>query len=158
MKNILQWKCDKVGGSVFLGTFYHNLDAKNRLTIPSRILSQLSNNKSIIVSKGLDGCLDLRTLDAFDQYSNQLLALSQNKQNTRTILRQLLANASEIEIDSANRILLPTNLLDEAHISKEVVIIGVGNKCEIWDKEAYEKFKQETDQILVEIAEGLNDA
>lgn len=142
---------------MFLGTYYHNLDSKNRLTIPSKLLSKLGNEKSIIVSKGLDGCLELRRLEDFNSYSNKLLALSQNKVNTRTILRQLLANASEIEIDVANRILLPTNLLNEAKITKEIVIIGVGNKCEIWDKNAYEEFKNRTDSILEELAENIDD-
>lgn len=115
---------------MFLGTYFHNLDTKNRLTIPSKILSNIKENR-VIVSKGFDGCLELRTNDEFEKYTNKLLSLSQNKLNTRTVLRQLLANASDIEIDSAKRVLIPSNLLVEAKIQKEVVIIGVGDKCEI---------------------------
>ena len=115
---------------MFLGTYYHNLDAKNRLTIPSKILANITDSK-LIISKGFDGCLELRTLHEFEKFTNNLLALSQNKLNTRTILRQLLANASEVEIDSAKRILIPSNLLQEAKLEKEAVIIGIGNKCEI---------------------------
>lgn len=140
---------------MFLGTFNHNLDPKNRLTIPSKILTSL-DDKKVIVSKGLDGCLDLWTMSGFENYSQKLLALSQNRLNTRTLLRQLLANAIELEIDSANRILVPTILLAEAKISKEVVIIGVGNKCEIWDTEAYKNFKDKSDGILEQLAENLD--
>lgn len=141
---------------MFLGTYYHNLDAKNRLTIPSKILASITDSK-LIISKGFDGCLELRTLHEFEKFTNNLLALSQNKLNTRTILRQLLANASEVEIDSAKRILIPSNLLQEAKLEKEAVIIGVGNKCEIWNKLAYDEFKNKTDSLLEELAEGLDD-
>ena len=140
---------------MFLGTYNHNLDTKNRLTIPSKVLSQLGDTKTVIVSKGLDGCLELRKVSDFDAYSQKLLTLSQTKLKTRTMLRQLLANASDIEIDSANRILLPTNLLNEAHITKEVVIIGVGDKCELWDKAAYEAFKADSDKLLEELVESI---
>lgn len=141
---------------MFLGTFNHNLDAKNRLTIPSKVLSQLGDTKTVIISKGLDGCLELRRVADFDTYSQKLLTLSQTKLKTRTMLRQLLANASDIEIDSANRILIPTNLLNEASIVKEVVIIGVGDKCEIWDKQAYETFKSDSDKLLEELVESID--
>lgn len=141
---------------MFLGTYYHNLDAKNRLTIPSKILANITDSK-LIISKGFDGSLELRTLQEFEKFTNSLLALSQNKLNTRTILRQLLANASEVEIDSAKRILIPSNLLQEANLEKEAVIIGIGNKCEIWNKLAYEEFKNKTDSLLEELAEGLDD-
>lgn len=141
---------------MFLGTYNHSLDSKNRLTIPSKILLQLTD-KNIIVSKGFEGCLELRTCNNFETYMKRLLALSQNKLSTRTLLRQFMANASDIEIDSANRILIPLNLLNEAKITKNIVIIGLGDKCEIWDQEAYELFKKNSDNLLEELAEGIND-
>ncbi len=141
---------------MFLGTYNHNLDTKNRLTIPSKVLNQLGDTKTVIVSKGLDGCLELRKVADFEAYSQKLLTLSQTKLKTRTMLRQLLANASDLEIDSANRILLPTNLLNEANITKEVVIIGVGDKCELWDKLAYETFKADSDKLLEELVESID--
>ncbi|MGL4950851.1 MAG: division/cell wall cluster transcriptional repressor MraZ [Mycoplasma sp.] len=141
---------------MFLGTYRHQLDLKNRLTIPSKILFNLPS-KTVVLSKGFDGCLELRTLEAFEQYSKKLMTLSQNKINSRTLLRQLLANASEIEIDSAKRILVPNNLIDEANLSKSVVILGLGNKCEIWDEAVYEKFKENSDNILEDLAESLED-
>lgn len=141
---------------MFLGTFHNNLDAKNRLTIPSKILCQLQGKKNLVVSKGLDGCLELRLVENFEFYTQKLLSLSQNKSNTRVMLRQLLANASEVEIDSANRILIPANLLSEAKLTKETVIIGLGDKCEIWDREKYENFKTNTDKFLEELVESVD--
>ncbi|MGL4948166.1 MAG: division/cell wall cluster transcriptional repressor MraZ [Mycoplasma sp.] len=141
---------------MFLGSYKHQLDTKNRLTIPSKILNNIKS-KSVILSKGFDGCLELRTIDAFEAYSEKIMALSQNKIKSRTLLRQLLANANEIDIDSANRVLVPSNLISEAKLSKSIVIIGLGNKCEIWDEVAYEEFKSKSDNLLEELAESLDD-
>lgn len=128
---MLSLKCDKVGesGTMFLGTFIHNIDNKNRLSIPAAIRNQLG--KSVVISKGFDGSLNLRTPEEFQVYASKLLSLSQTKLNTRTIQRQLLANAAEIDIDSANRILIPANLIQEAKLQTSVTIIGLGNKLEI---------------------------
>ena len=140
---------------MFLGTYKHNLDSKNRLTIPSTLRNQLG--KTVVISKGFDGSLNLRTPEEFKLYAEKLLALSQTKISTRTITRQLLANASEIDIDSANRVLIPSNLLNEASIQTSVTIIGLGNKLELWNSDQYEKFKSESDSTLEEIAESIND-
>lgn len=140
---------------MFLGTYYNNLDAKNRLSIPSKVLSKLQNQKIVVISKGLEGCLELRTQNDFEAHTQKLLSLSQTKLDTRTILRQLLANASEIDIDASNRVLIPQNLIEEANLKKEVVIIGVGDKCEIWDKESYLSFKTKTDKVLEETIERV---
>ena len=138
---------------MFLGTFNHSLDSKNRLVLPSKIANKI--NGEIVVSKGFDGCLELRTLVEFETYSQKLMQLSQNKKDSRIVIRQLLANAIDLSLDSAKRILIPTNLLAESNITKDVVIIGLGNKLEIWDKERYLKFKADTDATFESIAESL---
>ena len=140
---------------MFLGTFIHNIDNKNRLSIPAVIRNQLG--KSVVISKGFDGSLNLRTPEEFQIYASKLLSLSQTKLNTRTIQRQLLANAAEIDIDSANRILIPANLIQEAKLQTAVTIIGLGNKLEIWDSQQYAKLKEATDSTLEEVAEGIED-
>ncbi len=140
---------------MFLGTFYHKLDAKNRLNLPTKIVSKLSAD--VVLSKGFEGCLELRTLTAFENYSAQLMNYSANKRESRILVRQLLANAIDLKLDKANRILIPQNLLAESNIKDEVVIIGVGNKLEIWDKKAYQAFKESTDQIYADIAQNIDD-
>ena len=139
---------------MFLGTYEHSIDSKNRLSLPSRIVSKI--NEDVVVSKGFDGCLELRTLSAFEVYSEKLMQLSQNKKDSRIVIRQLLANAIDLSLDSAKRILIPNSLLAESNITKDVVIIGLGNKLEIWDKGTYQKFKQETDVTCAEIAEKID--
>lgn len=137
----------------FLGTYNHNIDSKNRLSLPTKFVNKLG--KSIIISKGYDCCLEIRTIEEFQKFSNKLMSLAQNKKNSRIVIRQLLANAADIEIDKAKRILIPSILLKEANISKDVTLIGVGNKIEIWDKAKYDEFKKNTDEVFSEIAENL---
>ena len=140
---------------MFLGTYIHTIDSKNRLALPSKIASKLS--KTIVVSKGFDGGLELRSINDFEKYSEMLMSYSANKHENRVVVRQLLANAAEISIDPAKRILIPANLLKEVNIKVDVTIIGVGNKLEIWDTNSYKAFKAKTDKTYEEIAERLED-
>jgi MraZ protein len=114
---------------IFLGTFIHNLDDKNRIVLPAKLLVKLT--KKIVISKGFDGCLELRNEGDFEQYANSLMKLTQTKKDSRIVIRQLLANACDLEIDTSKRILIPNNLLVEANINKEIIIIGVGDKIEL---------------------------
>lgn len=140
---------------MLLGTYIHTLDNKNRLCLPSKISKILGG--SIVISKGFDGCLELRSVDNFQKFSDSLLKLSQNKKDSRIVIRQLLANANELKIDKANRVLIPEIILKEVNIKKDVVLIGLGNKLEIWNQETYYNFKKSTDKIYESIAERLDD-
>lgn len=138
---------------MFLGTYEHSLDPKNRLSLPSKLRGKLPS--LVILSKGYDGCLELRTPEEFDKYAKSLTELSNTHKDSRLIVRQIFANAIDIELDSSNRILIPVNLLKEANLKKDITIIGLGNKLEIWDKENYLKFKEESDKTFENVAERL---
>lgn len=140
---------------MLLGTYNHSLDSKKRLIIPSKIAAKL--DKEVVVSKGFDGCLELRTEAEFEKHSQKLLQLSQNKKESRILIRQLLANATSLSIDSANRILIPNVLLNETKIKTQVTIIGLGDKLEIWDTNSYNEFKELTDNTYEDIAERIDD-
>lgn len=141
---------------MFLGTFEHSLDPKNRLSLPSRLRDKLE--KAVVLSKGLDGCLELRTPEEFSRYAAGLNSLSATKRDARMFVRQVFANAADVAIDSANRILIPAQLLSEGGLKKDVTIIGVGSKVEIWDKGAYAAFKAEADPQFEAVAEHLDAA
>ena len=140
---------------MLLGTYKHSLDSKKRLIIPAKIVTKL--DKEIVVSKGFEGCLELRTESEFENYSQKLLKLSQNKKEARILIRQLLANAANLSIDNANRILIPNILLEETNIKTQVTIIGLGDKLEIWDTNSYNEFKKLTDKTYEDIAERIDD-
>ena len=140
----------------FLGSFKHSIDAKNRLTLPAKFVTKFIKNKAVI-TKGFDGCLELWNGYNFDKRVDQILSYSQNKKNARILTRQILANSNEVEIDKAKRILLPTNLKEMALIKKDVMIIGVGNKIEIWNLKTYENFCQTTNKEFEKVAEKIDD-
>lgn len=140
----------------FLGSFKHSIDAKNRLTLPTKFVVKFAKSKAVI-TKGFEGCLEVWTSLDFDKRVNQVLSYSQNKKNARILSRQIFANSNEVEIDKAKRILLPTNLKDMASIKKDVMIIGVGNKIEIWNLKTYEDFCQTTSKEFEKVAEKIDD-
>lgn len=140
----------------FLGSFKHSIDAKNRLTLPTKFVVKFAKSKAVI-TKGFEGCLEVWTSLDFDKRVNQILLYSQNKKNARILSRQIFANSNEVEIDKAKRILLPTNLKDMASIKKDVMIIGVGNKIEIWNLKTYEDFCQTTSKEFEKVAEKIDD-
>lgn len=141
---------------LFLGTHEHSLDDKNRLSLPSKLAAKFSN-RTVYVSKGFEGCLELRTVEDFEKRSQEILAYSQNKKDSRILARQILANAAEIEMDKANRILIPANLIQMAGLKKNVIIIGLGNKLEVWDTKSYAKFQDLTNSKFEEVAERIDD-
>ncbi len=141
---------------LFLGTYEHVIDEKNRLSLPAKLVDKFSK-RVVVASKGFEGCLELRSREDFEVWSNQILSYSQNKKDSRVLARQILANSSELELDKANRILIPEVLAKIASLKKNVVIIGLGNKLEVWDAKAYSKFKSDTDSKFEAVAERIDD-
>lgn len=85
------------------------------------------------------------------------MSYSSNKRESRILVRQLLANAIDLRTDKVNRILIPDTLLAETNINNDVVIIGLGDKLEIWDETTYNQFKTETDKTYIDIADKIDD-
>lgn len=141
---------------LFLGTYKHIIDEKNRLSLPAKLVSKFSK-RIVVASKGFEGCLELRSQEDFEIWSGKVLSYSQNKKGARVLARQILANSSELELDKANRILIPEVLSKIANLKKNVIIIGLGNKLEVWDAKAYAKFQADTDDKFEEVAEHIDD-
>lgn len=139
---------------MLIGTYEHTIDNKNRLTLPSKVFERLS--KTVVVNKGLDDCLELRNLSDFENFVTKLDKYSDMKKNVRDVKRHLLGDANDIEIDNAKRILLPNHLLQLVGINKNVVLVGVGDRFEIWDKQKFEQHKNQTQSTYTEIAERLD--
>lgn len=97
------------------------------------------------MSFSADNCIELRTTEAFLEYANTLQQLDSKKESVRKIQRTFFSNSSEIEIDGSNRILIPTALINLAKIKKTVVMLGTGDKIEIWDQNAYNTDKRLSD-------------
>ncbi len=122
---------------MFMGEYNHTIDAKSRLIIPSKFREILGDE--FVVTKGLDGCLfvfDNTEWAAFEEKLKQLPSLT--NPNVRKFIRFFMAGASSVEVDKQGRILIPASLKEHAALEKDVVLIGVGSRMEIWSKERYE--------------------
>ena len=140
---------------MFIGEFQHNLDEKGRLAIPAKFRADLK--KGAVVTKGLYNCLFLYTKDAWEELiTSKLSRLSFNKANQRAFARFMLSGASEVEFDAQGRIVLPEYLRHFADLHKQVVIAGLYDRLEIWDKDRWEAYLANNDQASSSIAESLD--
>ena len=119
------------------GTFYHNIDSKGRLIIPSKIRDALGS--SFVVTIGVDGCLDMYSIEEWENFTEKLNRQSNNTEKVRMLKRYFRSRAADVDMDSQGRVVIPQNLRDSAGITKEVVIIGDGEKAEIWDKTKWDE-------------------
>ena len=135
-----------------MGEYSHSLDAKGRLIMPAKLRQDIGDK--FILTKGLDGCLFAFSQEEWLNFEEKLKSLPLSDKNARNFVRFFLSGATECEIDKQGRFLIPTNLRETASLQKEVVIIGVGTRIEIWDKEKWNSYNDEN--ISVEdIAENM---
>lgn len=138
-----------------MGEYAHNIDKKGRITIPAVFRKDLGD--TLIVTRGMDGCLAIYTEEQWTIIYQQLLKLPMTKKNARDYVRKLSGKAKRCEFDELGRILLPSNLIQHAKLEKACMIVGVVNHIEIWDKARYEMEDEATDESFEEIAEDLTE-
>ena len=127
------------------------MEAKGRLIVPSKFREQLGDE--FVVTKGLDGCLFVYENTEWKALEEKLHALPLTNANARKFSRFFLAGATTCEVDKQGRILLPAVLRDFAGIDKEAVLVGVGSRIEIWNREAWNQSNTYDD--MEEIAENM---
>ncbi len=140
---------------MFIGEFNYKIDAKKRLAVPAKFRDDLDGK--VVVTRGLDGCLFLYTLDEWKKLAEKISSLPLAQSDARSFARVMLAGAMEVEIDGSGRILLPDYLKEYADLEKEVTIAGVYNRMEIWNKDKWEEYKTQTESEVGDIAEGLKE-
>lgn len=136
---------------MFTGSYEHTVDAKGRLIVPSKFREELG--EKFIITFGLDGCLYMYPMNKWEDFVNQLSTLRGDK-DSRALQRYFLASAVESEIDKQGRTLIPATLREKVNIEKNVMIVGMMGKIEIWDKELWDNNNAEFGDIN-EIAERL---
>lgn len=117
---------------MFIGEYSHTIDAKGRLIVPSKFREQLGDE--FVVTKGLDGCLFVYENSEWKSFEEKLHALPLTNANARKFSRFFLAGACACEVDRQGRILIPSVLREFAKLEKDVVLVGVGSRIEIWNK------------------------
>ena len=136
---------------MLIGEYEHTIDAKGRLSMPSKLRRDMG--EAFIVTKGLDGCLFAFSQDEWKNFETKLKALPLSDKNARNFVRFFLAGATECEIDKQGRFLIPGNLREAAKLEKEAIIIGVGTRLEIWNKETW--MSKDEEISADEVAENM---
>lgn len=128
---------------MFMGEYNHTIDAKGRLIIPSKFREVLG--EEFVVSKGLDGCLFVYANEDWEAFEQKITTLPLTNKNTRQFARYFLSGATTVELDKQGRILLPANLREFAELDKDVMLVGVGSRIEIWSKEKWAPINEDVD-------------
>lgn len=139
--------------AMFMGEYNHTIDAKGRVIVPSKFRETLG--EEFVVTKGLDGCLFVYDNSEWAAFEEKLKSLPITNKDARAFVRFFLAGAASVEVDKQGRILLPGSLRDFAELKKDVVLIGVGSRIEIWSRERWEGTASFED--MDEIAEHMAD-
>lgn len=137
------------------GEYFNTLDEKGRISFPAKIRGDLPGN-SLFVTKALDHCLWLFSPEEWEKVRESIEGkASLFKQNSRLVSRVLCAPAVEVEFDKSGRLLVPPSLREYAGLSKDCVILGLGNYIELWDAAAYKQYMDENADSLAKAAEEL---
>jgi MraZ protein len=130
--------------TTFRGTFDYTLDAKNRLTVPAKWRSSLSDG--VVLAKGTAACVSVWTPERFEAYTQTGVENLHELDPRRDELdRYFQANSHDVDLDSAGRIMIPGFLMKYAGLTKDVVVTGVRTRMEIWDRETWEAYNATLD-------------
>jgi MraZ protein len=125
----------------FTSEFESKLDAKGRLVLPARIKSQLplGEGNELVIRRGFEPCLIIYPMVEFKKVFSKISGLSEFNEEYRKLQRNFFSGTATVELDSNGRFVIPKNLLGYAQLEKELVLVGMGNKVEVWNPSIYEK-------------------
>jgi len=138
---------------MFMGEYRHSLDNKGRLIMPAKFREDLG--ELFVITRGLDNCLFVYPQNEWKILEEKVKVLPLAKSEARAFVRFLFSGASECEVDKQGRISLPSLLRSYAKIDKEVVVIGVSNRVEIWSKENWESYITQAEVDYAELTEKI---
>lgn len=121
---------------MYKGKYNHTIDTKGRLIVPSKFRDLLGDE--FVVTKGADGCLNVYDNEGFKTFEETLRAMPTNHKDVRQVVRFFLSGAADVEVDKQGRILIPTELREYAELEKDVILVGVADKIEVWSKDRWE--------------------
>ncbi len=143
--------------SSFKGQFHYTLDTKGRLNIPAKFRRSLTPEASetFVTIRGFDSCLFLYPLDEWNKFEEKLRQLKTNKKHNRLFIRMITSNASEDRCDKQGRIIIPPELLKVAQIERDVLILGVLDRIEVWNPQIYQETLDASGENYEDIAENI---
>ena len=142
---------------MFYGEYSHSIDNKGRLILPSKLRETAKNNfvEKFYITRGLDKCLFMFSEEEWKAAEQKFKSMSFTKQDSRKFNRLYFSGAVEIIPDKQGRILLPSYLKDFAQIKRDVVIIGVSSRIEVWAKDQWQEFYKSNLESFEDTAEKL---
>jgi len=140
---------------MLIGEYIHTLDDKKRLSLPAKFRKELG--RTVVVTRGFDACLFVFSELSWEKIAEKLASLPIGQTDTRGLSRFLLAGATEGEVDSAGRILIPDYLKEFAHLETRVVLAGVSDRIEVWNEDLWDEYKRRIEKNADQMAEKLGD-
>jgi len=138
----------------FTSEYESKLDAKGRLVLPSRIKAQLPDGShELVIRRGFEPCLILYPMVEFKKVFSKISGLNEFNEEYRRLQRNFLSGVVTVELDGNGRFLIPRNMLAYAQLEKEVMLVGMGNKVEVWNPAIYEKHLIQDPGELSKLAE-----
>jgi MraZ protein len=139
----------------FTSEYKGKLDAKGRLVLPAKMKGNLPEavSNELFMREGFEPCLELYPLIEYKKIYSKIAGLNEFNAEYRKLQRNFFRGSTTVELDTAGRLLIPKSMLQYAKLEKEIVVVGMGNRMEIWNPEAYEKFLIKDPQELSELAE-----
>lgn len=138
---------------MFIGEYQHSLDNKGRIIIPSKFRIELG--EVFVMTKGLDNCLFVYPKREWEILEGKLKTLPLTNRDARAFVRFFFSGASECELDKQGRALIPPNLREHSKLEKDVVVIGVSTRLEIWSKEEWDGYNNDDSLSYDSIAEKM---
>ncbi len=138
---------------MFYGEYQHTVDPKGRAIVPSKFREGLG--EKFILTKGLDNCLFAYSPEEWNILENKLKSLPFTDKDVRAFIRFFFAGATECEVDKQGRILIPQNLREYAGFDKDIYVIGVSTRVEIWDRNKWETYNNDENMSPDTIAEKM---
>ena len=138
---------------MLMGEYHHNIDDKGRLTISSKFRDDLG--EKFVITRGLENCLFAYSLEDFQKIVAELQKIPFTKKDARQFMRFFLSGATTVEFDKQGRINISSPLISYAELKKECIIIGTGDRLEIWSSNNWNDFFDSTKDNMSDIAENL---
>lgn len=138
---------------MFMGEYLHTIDGKGRLIVPAKFREALG--EKFIATKGLDHCLFVYPAEEWQALEEKLRALPFTQPDVRAFVRFFFSGATECEVDKQGRILLPANLREYAQLEKDVVLVGVSSRVEIWSQALWTDYSRQAEDAYTLAAESL---
>jgi len=138
---------------MFIGEYHHTIDEKGRIIIPSKFRESLG--KEFIITRGIENCLFIYSLQNWAEITNKLNSLPFTKKDARTFNRFFMSGATNVELDKQGRVNISKPLIDYAGLDKNCIVIGTGDRLEVWSEESWNSFFDSTKDSMSDIAENL---